>query len=156
MGTQTRFGQKVMSNIIYHSNFFAKQPYGLDRKFLRTPLYTINNSKSIVNCCNNYSKFPNVFYPTLIKILVYWLDQRCKMVNEYIPRCTGVVLLNKTNVNGLGGLNFLNNPFHRLSHKIHGIIHKSKKSICTIDSEFRLKLFYKERKQLVWFGIWSF
>ena len=156
MGTQTRFGQKAMSNIIYHSNFFAKQPYALDRKFLRTPLYTTNNLESVVNYSNNYSKFRNVFYPTLTKILVYWLDERCQMVNEYIPRCTGVVLLNKTNVNGLGGLNFLNNTFHRPDHKIHGIIHKSKKSICTIDSEFGLKLFYKERKQLAWFGIWSF
>ena len=39
--------------------------------------------------------------------------------------------------------------FHRPYHKIHGIIHKSKKSICTIDSEFDRKLFCKERKQLV-------
>ena len=71
------------------------------------------------------------------------------MINEYIPRSTGVVLLNKTNVNGLGGLSSLNDPFHRPGHKIHGIIHRSKKSICTIDSEFGLQLLDKERKQLV-------
>ena len=58
-----------MSSIIYHSNFFAKQLNGLDRKFLRTPLYTINNLESVVNCSNNYSKFRDVFYPTLTKIL---------------------------------------------------------------------------------------
>ena len=80
---------------------------------------------------------------------MYGLDIRCQMVNEYISRSTEVVLLNKTNVNGLGGLNFLNDPFHRPGHKIHGIIHKSKTSICTIDSEFGLQLLHKERKQLV-------
>ena len=122
-----------MSNIIYHSNFFAKQLYGLDRKFLRTPLYTINNLESVVNYSNNYSKFRDVFYPTLTKILVYWLDERCQeMVTEYIPCSTRVALLNKTSVNGLGGLNFLNDSWqmiHRPDHKIHVIIHKSKKSI---------------------------
>ena len=122
-----------MSNIIYHSNFFAKQLYGLDRKFLRTPLYTINNLESVVNYSNNYSEFRDVFYPTLTKILVYWLDERCQeMVTEYIPCSTRVALLNKTSVNGLGGLNFLNDSWqmiHRPDHKIHVIIHKSKKSI---------------------------
>ena len=114
MGTQTRFPQKSVSNIIFHSNFFAKQLYGLDRKFLRTPLYTINNLESVVNYSNNYSKFRNVFYPTLTKILVYWLDERCQMVNEYIPRSTGVMLLNKTSANGLGGLNFLNDSWQMI------------------------------------------
>ena len=114
MGTQTRFRQKSMSNIIFHSNFFAKQLYGLDRKFLRTPLYTINNLESVVNYSNNYSKFRNAFYPTLTKILVYRLDERCQMVNEYIPRSTGVMLLNKTSANGLGGLNFLNDSWQMI------------------------------------------
>ena len=114
MGTQTRFRQKSMSNIIFHSNFFAKQLYGLDRKFLRTPLYTINNLESVVNYSNNYSNFRNVFYPTLTKILVYRLDERCQMVNEYIPRSTGVMLLNKTSANGLGGLNFLNDSWQMI------------------------------------------
>ena len=114
MGTQTRFPQKSVSNIIFHSNFFAKQLYGLDRKFLRTPLYTINNLESVVNYSNNYSKFRNVFYPTLTKILVYGLDERCQMVNEYIPRSTGVMLLNKTSANGLGGLNFLNDSWQMI------------------------------------------
>ena len=114
MGTQTRFRQKSMSNIIFHSNFFAKQLYGLDRKFLRTPLYTINNLESVVNYSNNYSKFRNLFYPILTKILVYRLDERCQMVNEYIPRSTGVMLLNKTSANGLGGLNFLNDSWQMI------------------------------------------
>ena len=114
MGTQTRFRQKSMSNIIFHSNFFAKQLYGLDRKFLRTPLHTINNLESVVNYSNNYSKFRNVFYPTLTKILVYRLDERCQMVNEHIPRSTGVMLLNKTSANGLGGLNFLNDSWQMI------------------------------------------
>ena len=111
--------------------------------------------KSNVNYSNNYSKFCDVFYPTLTTTLVYWLDERCQMVNEYILRCTGVVLLNKTNVNGLDGLNFIKNPFHRPDHKMHGIIHKSKKSIFTIDSKFGLKLFHNKRKQQVWFWICS-
>ena len=114
MGTQTRFRQKSMSNIIFHSNFFAKQLYGLDRKFLRTPLYTINNLESVVNYSNNYSKFRNLFYPILTKILVYRLDERCQMVNEYIPRSTGVMLLNKTSANGLGGLKFLNDSWQMI------------------------------------------
>ena len=115
MGTQTRFRQKSMSNIIFHSNFFAKQLYGLDRKFLRTPLYTINNLESVVNYSNNYSKFRNVFYPTLTKILVYWLDERCQeMITEHIPCSTRVALLNKTSVNGLGGLNFLNDSWQMI------------------------------------------
>ena len=114
MGTQTRFRQKSMSNIIFHSNFFAKQLYGLDRKFLRTPLYTINNLESVVNYSNNYSKFRNLFYPILTKILVYRLDERCQMVNEYIPRSTGVMLLNKTSANGLGGPKFLNDSWQMI------------------------------------------
>ena len=113
-GHQIRFQQKTMSNIIYHSYFFAKQFYGLDRKFLRTPMYAINNLESVVNYSNNCSKFSNVFYPTLIKILLYWLDERCQMVNTYTPLSTAVVLLNNTSVNSLGGLNFLNDSWQMI------------------------------------------
>ena len=36
------------------------------------------------------------------------------MVTEYIPCSTGVALLNKTSVNGLGGLNLLNDSWQMI------------------------------------------
>ena len=93
-------------SILYYRSFFAKQLYGLGRKFLRTPLYTINNLESAVDYSNNYSKFPNILCPTLTKILVYWVVERCPMVtNKFcVPLgfCCGIRQVS----NGLGGLNF--------------------------------------------------
>ena len=104
---------------IYHSNFYAKQLYRLDRTFQRTPLHLINILESVVNYSSNYSKFRNVLYPTLTKILVCWLVERCHMVTEYISCSTGIVLSNKTSIIGLGGLNFLNDSSHTVYFVSH-------------------------------------